>query len=78
MPRYAATIQTPDGGHAIIHSGKPIHACSFCVMELSVALCDYPIGGGCTCDRRIGPNCRTHIEPDTDYCPNHRPDVAKE
>ena len=79
MARYSAIIWSPEGGHAIIHSSKPIRACSFCEMELSTSLCDYvmglPVGLDPSepnlCSRPIGLNCRLHVEPDTDYCPNH-------
>jgi len=72
VPRYAVTLKNPEGGYAIIHGSKPMRAC-ICEMELAPYLCDYPITKAKTCDRPLGANCRHHVDPDTDYCPEHAP-----
>jgi len=40
---------------------------------IAVALCDYPVGGGKTCDRKLCNDtpCGHHVGPDTDYCQDH-------
>ena len=45
--------------------------CRFCGNPSS-KLCDYPVSNGKTCDAPLCPACAVHIEPDTDYCPNHK------
>jgi len=71
MPRYIVILKLPGGGSAIIHGSKPMQACA-CGMEVSAWLCDYELSPGRTCDRRMGPNCRTNVGPDVDYCPDHK------
>ena len=78
MPRYSVILQFPDGGSAIVHGSKPMTAC-ICKAKLSISLCDYPVGLPVgldpseqpACDVPLCADCRTHIEPDTDYCPKH-------
>lgn len=80
MPRRCEVIETSDGLRMIVCSSgqsKP-QKCTYCDRP-SVALCDWPIGDGKTCDK---PLCRIHAvkpiptfgKPDTDdidYCPDH-------
>ncbi len=73
MP-YAATLRFGDGGFAIVHSSKPIKACGVCGAKISAFLCDYPMGSG-TCDLNLCDDCRSHEEPDRDYCPDHSRDL---
>jgi len=54
----------------IVCSRRSTPKCKFCGKPSS-KLCDYPVGTG-TCDAQICRACTTHIEPDTDYCPNHK------
>lgn len=44
--------------------------------EDRVALCDYPVGNGKTCDRRICRTHRTRAGENIDYCPDHRAAAA--
>lgn len=40
--------------------------------ENHVVLCDYPVGDGETCDKRVCRTHRTHASENSDYCPDHR------
>jgi hypothetical protein len=59
-------------GHTFF-SGRGIEGCSFCGVVADF-LCDFPLGGGATCDTNI---CRRHAidQPHAsvrlDYCPPH-------
>jgi len=35
------------------------------------ALCDWPTGGGKTCDKPCCSKCRMHVGPNVDYCKDH-------
>lgn len=35
-------------------------------------LCDYPVGNGKTCDRKLCEDCSHLIAPDTHYCADHK------
>ena len=72
MPRYGVNLKMPGGGYARICGSKPMRAC-ICEMELAPFLCDHPMGNGKTCDRPLGEDCRTHVDPDLDFCPDHAP-----
>ena len=74
MPRYAAWLKGPDGSVVVVHSSKPIKACSVCQSKLSSFLCDAPVerpGLPATCDAPLCDDCRRPQGPDIDYCPNH-------
>lgn len=67
MPCYH--VDLPDGGHAIVRSNLGPH-CSRC-RRVGEFLCDFPVGGGRTCDR---PVCKAHrhpVAPGVDYCTVH-------
>jgi len=44
----------------------------------TMKLCDYPVSDSQTCDRPICIEHARHIEPDTDYCPQHAPLVQEQ
>lgn len=71
MPRYAAWLKGPDGSVAVVHSSKPIKACSVCEAKLSSYLCDALISAGDTCDAALCEDCRVPKGPELDYCPSH-------
>jgi hypothetical protein len=45
--------------------------CGWCERR-GTKLCDQPVGDGKTCDRRICPGHASHVEPNRDYCPDHK------
>lgn len=54
--------------------GSGVLVCAFC-EQVAEYRCDYPIGGGRTCDLPLCREHKTHrpeIGEDTDYCPHHR------
>ncbi|HSV48396.1 MAG TPA: hypothetical protein VLJ58_21585 [Ramlibacter sp.] len=54
-------------------NGKQQHC-----RAISVALCDWPDGGGRTCSMPLCPEHRAHLGPDDlDFCPTHRADAEK-
>jgi len=58
-------------GVAVICGRGRVPVCRWCRND-GVRLCDFPLGGGKTCD---APICRRHalqVGPETDVCPNHR------
>jgi hypothetical protein len=66
-------IDLPGGGSAIVCSRETrMRRCSVCKRSTrDYRLCDYPIAGERTCDRVLCAACAAHVEPDTDYCPDH-------
>lgn len=38
----------------------------------STALCDWPVGGGRTCDFPMCPDHQHRVGADLDYCPEHK------
>ena len=73
MPRYATLLRFPDGSTALVHTTRPAHACQVCGARLSSFQCDGQVAPGKTCDRRLCEECRTHVDPNLDYCPDHAP-----
>ena len=69
MPRRCIVFDTPMGRGIISMQVRKSELCE--CGRLRVALCDYPVGGGKTCDRPICEKCRTHVGKDTDYCKTH-------
>lgn len=62
-------IRDEDGkavGHLCGRLGQPCQ-CG-CV---STKLCDFPVGKGKTCDKRLCEHCSHEIGPDLDYCTAH-------
>ena len=54
---------------------RPLRRCVVCNVPetmASIKLCDAPLGKGKTCDRVVCIEHSVHIEPDTDYCPQHK------
>jgi hypothetical protein len=47
------------------------NVCGICRERPGDKLCDYPLGGGKTCDRSLCAGCAVHSPPDTDFCPTH-------
>ena len=70
-------IDLPNGGRAFVcvrgpHRNK---VCSVC-RGPGDKLCDFPLGGGKTCDKPLCSRCAVHTEPDTDVCPSHPKKLA--
>jgi hypothetical protein len=66
------------GGVAIVRMGKErSRKCSVCGrLVRDPKLCDFPVGRARTgavntCDRALCATCARHVDPDTDYCPQH-------
>lgn len=70
----AAALQEAGGTSAMICGGrglgKPPQRCEYCTRGM-VALCDEPIGGGRTCDRRMCAAHRSSVGRNRDRCPDH-------
>ena len=67
-----------DRGIAIVCSRgpQPSRHCTVCGARLppaAVKLCDGEVGQGRTCNRVLCASCAFHVNPDTDYCPTHKP-----
>lgn len=77
MPRHATILKTEAGGAMIVHTSKPAKACSVCGARLAHLLCDGLLGHKKTCDRALCKQCAYHVEPDLDYCPDHRPGLKE-
>ena len=63
-------IPTKDGGKMFL-CGKLGPHCSECSAPGDEALCDYPVGKGKTCDKKL---CEVHaheVAPNVHYCPGH-------
>lgn len=62
------------GAIAIVCTRGPRHAapCHYC-SKAHVVLCDHKTPGRKkTCDRRLCRDHAHHVEPDLDFCPEHR------
>ena len=51
---------------------KPCSVCS----RPGDKLCDFPLGGGKTCDKSLCNRCAVHTHPNTDVCPSHPKKLA--
>jgi len=75
------TVQLPGGSWAVVCGGarsRP-RECSACHGKTRDSrLCDFPVGGGKTCDAVICPRCATHQAPDVDFCPAHAKQLTPE
>jgi len=49
--------------------------CKYC-NQLALLECDYPLGGGKTCDTPICHACSVSVAPNTDYCRIHNQTTA--
>ena len=65
------TIDLGEGNFAIVCGVRKPAKCNFCKSRPHTRLCDFPVGGGATCDARICDECRKPGPNDLDYCPNH-------
>ena len=71
------TIYLPGRGTAIVcgpRVRRPLRCCVVCNVPDTMAtmkLCDFPVTGSRTCDRPVCVEHARHVEPDTDYCPQH-------
>jgi hypothetical protein len=66
--RYAATAR--DVGAQIFIKGDLGPHCTECAAP-GDNLCDYPVGDGLTCDRRLCDDHAQSIADDTHYCRDH-------
>jgi hypothetical protein len=73
------TIRLQDGRRALVCGPRikrpPLRRCVVCNIPESMAtikLCDAPVGAS-TCDAVVCVEHATHVEPDTDFCPQHAP-----
>jgi hypothetical protein len=74
-------VHRPGGGYAIVcgpRVRRSIRRCVVCNCPDTMAtmkLCDYPLQDklGRTCDAPVCVEHAMHVEPDTDYCPQHAP-----
>lgn len=60
----------PEGPVGFIHGdlGEPCTDCG----GVNDVLCDYPVGNGKTCDRKICEECSPPVAPNLHYCKPHR------
>ena len=73
------TIHLPGGGPALVcgpRLRRPLRRCSVCHCPETLCtqkLCDAPVRGKPerTCDAPVYVEHAWHVEPDTDYCPQH-------
>ena len=73
MTRWGEWIQRPDGGVAHVrHSDQRprVKPCAVCGAP-SALLCDYPVGGGKTCDAPLCRGCAVCVGRNADHCPDH-------
>jgi hypothetical protein len=73
MPRWSEWVKLPDGTTAIVcYSGKKPSLCVRCRRRATIQ-CDFPIGGGRTCDTYLCRACAVPQGKNRDYCPDHVP-----
>lgn len=58
-----------DGMQAIVCGGRRVHTCA--CGRPSTKLCDWKIGRGRTCDKRLCDECAYSPAPEKDLCPTH-------
>lgn len=66
------SIEKTASGATIIMcgGGKTQRRCHYCT-RMSTKLCDFPVGDGLTCDRRLCGQCAVSKGPDKDECRLH-------
>lgn len=70
------TVKLPDGTVALVHGrGSKPKPCSVCGQP-GGRLCDFPLGGGKTCDASLCGRCAVPIAKDVEYCPSHPKKLA--
>lgn len=58
--------------------GGRVAKCEFCRKRDHTALCDFDLGQGITCDRKICAKCADHVpDTDIDFCPEHTRDEER-
>lgn len=65
-------VKLPDGGfaHLKLAGGRRPKPCSVCGGP-GGRLCDFPLGGGKTCDASLCSKCAVPIAPNVEFCPHH-------
>ncbi len=65
------TVNLPGGGYAIVCGGhnRKVRKCA--CGKVAALLCDWPIGGGKTCDKPVCQDCAVKGGPNVDFCPSH-------
>lgn len=72
MPTY---IKDTENGRLFLRGNLGDHCSCGWVCD---ALCDYPVGNGKTCDRKLcDDNCAFEVAPDTHYCKDHKAEWDK-
>lgn len=66
-----STVKLPNGITAIVCSGRERRGHCFQCGRLSTKLCDFPLGNGKTCDKKLCGRCAVPVGQDRDYCPEH-------
>jgi hypothetical protein len=68
---HCTWIKDGNGAVAILCGSRPRAKRCACGQP-STLLCDWPIGGGKTCDRPMCASCATEVGPDKHLCAGHR------
>lgn len=81
MPSRCTPINMGDGTWGFLRTsgGGSGSLCEVCRERQHTRLCDFELGGGATCDKKLCDQC-THVCPDNrkyDLCPDHRPPGEK-
>lgn len=64
-------VRLPGGGVALVKLARPRRRrCALCPAWATLQ-CDWPIGGGKTCDKHLCRDCAVVAGPDRDYCRGH-------
>lgn len=77
MPRYGMTYNIKGGGSYHVSGSKPFPKPCYVCGCMGGSLCDYVLTFSLeneTCDRPMCEDHRHHVEPNTDYCEEHRTD----
>jgi hypothetical protein len=78
MRMRCSVQQLENGGVRIMCGPDPKTLCEVsCCDEDHMALCDYPVGDGKTCDKRMFEVHRTRAGNNMDYYPDHRAAAAR-
>jgi hypothetical protein len=75
MPRWSEWVRLPDGTTAIVCHSDAWRKCVRCRRRATIQ-CDFPMGGGKTCDTYLCRNCAVRVGSNRDYCPTHAPREA--
>lgn len=69
MLRRCYHVDLPGGGAAVVCGALGPH-CGRC-RRVGEFLCDFHVGGGRTCDKRMCAKHRNQVGPGVDYCVDH-------